>query len=249
MEKEDMKAYLVYHGFDNELLAQINKENTQSSIALIFSGSLITGDTFHNERIKLIEKLIDEKIDITLFVTLEKSFRIRAKQAIYFLSELLKKTGLRKLTQKLTFFEYGRILVQHYSLRLMKMNHPPQYGIKMYDLLSRSKIVLNIHTGVAGSYAGNMRMFEVTGVGSCLLTDNKKNMQELFDIGKEVMMYDNTDDCIKKVKWLLEHDKEREEIAKAGQKKTLEMHTVENRCRRIIEIINAELEVASLRSQ
>ena len=243
MKKEGMKAYMVYHGFDNQLLERLNKNKGQPSVVLTFSGSLITGDTFHNARINLIERLIRENIDIALYMTLEKSTRIRAKQAIYYLSLLLKKLGLGKITGKYSFFEYGSILVKHYSRKLIKMNHAPQYGMNMYNLFSRSKVVLNIHTGVAGDYAGNMRMFEVTGTGSCLLTDNKRNMKDLFDAGTEVLVYKDTDDCIQKAKWLLEHDKEREKIAKAGQKKTLEVHTVENRCRTIIDIIKKELNI------
>ena len=243
MKKEGMKAYMVYHGFDNQLLERLDKKQGQPSVVLTFSGSLITGDTFHNARINLIERLIRENIDIALYMTLEKSTRIRAKQAIYYLSFLLKKLGLGKITGKYSFFEYGSILVKHYSRKLIEMNHAPQYGMNMYNLFSRSKVVLNIHTGVAGDYAGNMRMFEVTGTGSCLLTDNKKNMKDLFDAGTEVLLYNDTEDCIQKVKWLLEHDKEREKIAKAGQKKTLEVHTVENRCRTIINIIKKELNI------
>jgi spore maturation protein CgeB len=243
MKKEGMKAYMVYHGFDNQLLERLDKKQGQPSVVLTFSGSLITGDTFHNARINLIERLIRENIDIALYMTLEKSTRIRAKQAIYYLSLLLKKLGLGKITGKYSFFEYGSILVKHYSRKLIKMNQAPQYGMNMYNLFSRSKVVLNIHTGVAGDYAGNMRMFEVTGTGSCLLTDNKKNMKDLFDAGTEVLLYNDTEDCIQKVKWLLEHDKEREKIAKAGQKKTLDVHTVENRCRTIIDIIKKELNI------
>jgi len=86
-----------------------------------------------------------------------------------------------------------------------------------------------------------MRMFEVTGVGSCLLTDNKKNMNELFDVDSEVVAYDNPDDCVAKVKWLLDHEEERKKIALAGQQKTLKYHSVENRCRSVVEIIQSEL--------
>ena len=35
--------------------------------------------------------------------------------------------------------------------------------------------------------AGNIRMFEITGVGSCLLTENFNNIPQLFDIDKEVV--------------------------------------------------------------
>jgi spore maturation protein CgeB len=80
-------------------------------------------------------------------------------------------------------------------------------------------------------------------VGSCLLTDNKKNMPELFDTTSEVVVYDNEDDCIAKVKWLLEHEDERKNIALAGQKKTLNYHTVEKRCEILISILKKQLDV------
>jgi spore maturation protein CgeB len=98
-----------------------------------------------------------------------------------------------------------------------------------------------MHIGVAGNFAGNMRLFEATGVGSCLLTDNKKNIDDLFDINKEVVVYNNPKDCIEKAKWLLKNESERKKIADAGQQKTLKMHTVENRCKLILEIIDKEL--------
>ena len=137
--------------------------------------------------------------------------------------------------------QYGTKPVKNYSHSLLKKSLPSVFGIDMYNLFRRSKIVLNKHIGVAGSYAGNMRLFEVTGVGSCLLTDNKSNLGDLFDINKEIVVFDSTDDCIQKAKWLLENEEERRSIALAGQKRTLKSHTVENRCRLILEIIEKEL--------
>jgi spore maturation protein CgeB len=241
LDSEGLRTYMVYHAFDSDLLTRLGRNNSLKTVALTFSGSLITGSSFHADRINMIERLIRENINIEIYVTLEKNLRIKAKQAIYFLSKFLKGIGLGKLRDRFTFFEYGRVLVRDYSGRLKRVNRPPQYGMNMYKLIARSKIVLNIQPGIAGDYAGNMRMFEATGVGCCLLTDNKSNMKELFDTENEVVVYNDTDDCIRKVKWLLEHDEERERIAKAGQKKTLEFHTVENRCRTFIDILNNEL--------
>jgi spore maturation protein CgeB len=240
-EKVGLKAYLVYHGFDAELLTRLEKKRDTPVNNLAFSGSLITGGSFHSSRINLIESMIKEKIDLALYATLEKTFRIRAKQIIYNLVRFLRNLKMERLTYRIPFFEYGRSPVKGYSVALLKSNNPPLYGIDMYNLFQASKIVLNIHIGVAGDCAGNMRMFEVTGVGSCLLTDNKKNINDLFEVGKEVVVYDSQEDCINKVKWLLENEKEREKIATLGQKKTLEIHTVENRCKSIIEIIKKEL--------
>ena len=243
-ENEGLKTYLVYHGFDEDLLTRIERKGESPANDLVFSGSLITGSHFHNIRIDLIENLIKENIDLSLYVTLEKNCKIRAKQLVYILAEILKKLKMKWLTDRIPIFQYGQSPVKSYSEKLMRSNHQPLYGIDMFNLFQKSKIVLNLHTGIAGDYAGNMRMFEVTGIGSCLLTDNKKNMNDLFEVGTEVMVYDSPEDCIEKIRWLLEHDDERETIALLGHKKTMEMHTVENRCKSIIDIIIKELLMA-----
>jgi spore maturation protein CgeB len=111
----------------------------------------------------------------------------------------------------------------------------------MFRLLHNAKITLNINGEVAGDFAGNMRMFEATGVGSCLLTDNKKNMEDLFISNEEVIVYNGFDDCLVKIKWLLNNESERIKIAKAGQARTLNTHSVETRCKLLIDIISKEL--------
>ena len=240
-EKTGKKSFLVYHGFDKDILSRITQENLIIKNDFIFSGSLISGGDFHSKRIKLIERIIKENINIQLYVDLEKDYKIRAKQSVFLLNRLLTKMKMGNLISNNTILGYGKSWVNSYSDTLKRLNCQPVYGIEMLDLFRESRIVLNYHIGVAGEYAGNMRMFEVTGVGSCLLTDNKKNMNDLFDTEREVVVYDGEDDCIAKVNWLLEHEEERKKIASAGNQKTLSSHTVENRCRLLIEILNAEL--------
>ena len=235
------KSFLVYHGFDTDLLEKLKSEQLTPLNDLIFSGSLITGGDFHTKRIKLIERILKEQIDIRLFVNLEQNYRIRAKQAIFLFSEAIKKVHLEDAFSRFQILRYGKTQVDSYSDSLLKHKEPPVYGGDMLNLFRNSKTVLNFHIGIAGDYAGNMRLFEVTGVGSCLLTDNKKNLGELFDINSEIVAYDSVEDCIEKVKWLSEHEDDRKRIALRGQQKTLQFHTVENRCRLIIDIINREL--------
>jgi spore maturation protein CgeB len=242
-ESMGKKSFLVYHGFDPRILSRINNVSESFNHDFIFSGSLISGGDFHNSRIRLIESILKNRINIGLYVNLEKKYRIRIKQSIYILNNLLKKINLENLIEKSRVLKYGKSRVNTYSQNLLKQKELPLYGMDMYNLFCHSKIVLNYHIGIAGDFAGNMRMFEVTGVGSCLLTDNKKNMPELFDTTSEVVVYDNEDDCIAKVKWLLEHEAERKNIALAGQKKTLNYHTVEKRCEILISILKKQLDV------
>jgi spore maturation protein CgeB len=244
LEKKGIKSYLVYHAFDDAQLSMIPESSEKVGSDFVFSGSLISGAGFHDERIKMIEKILKENIDISLYVNLEKRYKIFAKQAIYYLRNTLVNIGLEKLTERIPLFGYGKTKIAGYSSRLLKSCRRPVYGTDMIKLFRNSAIVLNMHIGVAGDYAGNMRMFEVTGTGSCLLTDKKTNLSDLFDAGSEVVAYDSTEDCIGKIKWLMNHEYERKRIAAAGHKRTILSHTVEKRCVQMIGIITEELKKA-----
>ena len=235
------KSFLVYHGFDADFIQRMNAEREMAQNDFIFSGSLISGGDFHTKRIRLIEQILRENIPIDLYVNLENKYRIRAKQAICLFSSFLRKIKMEEHFKTYHFLQYGKTRIDAYSNALLKHKKPPVFGIDMFNLFMNSRVVLNFHIGVAGNYAGNMRMFEVTGVGSCLLTDNKKNMSDLFIPDSEVIVYDNPEDCIEKAKWLLNHEDERKRIALAGQQRTLKFHTVEERCKTIIGIIESEM--------
>jgi len=111
----------------------------------------------------------------------------------------------------------------------------------MYKILAQSKIVINRHIDVAEDYANNMRMFEATGMGALLITDEKKNLPELFKVGKEVVTYKDSADLTEKIKYYLQHEDERQKIAKAGQKRTLTDHTYLKRMEELARIIKKYL--------
>lgn len=124
---------------------------------------------------------------------------------------------------------------------IKKTYHGQAWGKEMYEIFAKSKIVINRHIDAAGNYANNMRMFEATAMGALLITDSKKNMDEFFRVGEEVITYKDSSDLIEKVKYYLKHDKEKQKIAKAGQKRTLEDHTYGVRMKRLDEILKKYL--------
>lgn len=83
-----------------------------------------------------------------------------------------------------------------------------------------------------------MRLYEATGMGTCLITDWKENLHTLFEPDKEVVTYHSADELIEKVNYLLENDDERVKIAKAGQKRTLKEHTYQSRIKELLEILD-----------
>jgi len=113
------------------------------------------------------------------------------------------------------------------------------WGAPMYQTLRRSKITLNSHIDIAGREAGNMRLFEATGVGAFLLTDFKDNLHELFGPGRDVAVWRSIDDCLKTIDRFLADPDGRARIAQAGQARTLSQHTYRHRAGEMLKLIEA----------
>ena len=114
-------------------------------------------------------------------------------------------------------------------------------GLDMYRALASSYITLNRHINVAENNANNMRLYEATGVGSMLITDKKDNLNDLFEIDKEVVVYSSKEEAAELIHYYLEHPKEAEKIAKAGQARTLREHTYAQRMQELVPILKRHL--------
>ena len=115
------------------------------------------------------------------------------------------------------------------------------WGLEMYKILRKSLLTLNHHIDIAGASAGNLRLFEATGVGALLVTDWKENLHEMFEPGKEVVCYRTREECAEIVQYYLEHSEERAAIARAGQQRALRDHTYYQRMQSLIEIVSRYL--------
>jgi hypothetical protein len=113
------------------------------------------------------------------------------------------------------------------------------WGADMYQVLRRSRITLNSHIDMAGREAGNMRLFEATGVGAFLLTDFKDNLHTLFAPDREVAVWRSIDDCLKQIEHCLRDDEGRAAIARAGQARTMTEHTYRHRAAEILGFVDA----------
>jgi hypothetical protein len=112
------------------------------------------------------------------------------------------------------------------------------FGLDMHRVLATSRIAINRHIDVAEGHANNMRLYEATGDGALLATDAGINLRTLFEVGTEVVTYDDVDDLAAQLHTLLADDERRTAIARAGQRRTLAEHTYAHRIRELA----AELE-------
>jgi hypothetical protein len=111
------------------------------------------------------------------------------------------------------------------------------WGVEMYQVMLSSRITLNHHIGIAEQFANNMRLFEATGSGALLLTDWKANLHEMFEPGKEVAVYRTAEECANLISFYLKNEKNRENIARAGQERTLREHTYGQRMRELADLL------------
>jgi spore maturation protein CgeB len=87
--------------------------------------------------------------------------------------------------------------------------------------------------------AVNQRVFDVPACGSFLLTDHQKAIEELFEVGKEIVTFKNIEEIPELVRFYLNNHVSRKEIAIKGRERVLKEHTYKHRLRKIIEIMRA----------
>lgn len=238
----------LHHGFDPRILDRLN--HREKSIDFSFIGQIVRGAEFHLNRELLLEQLALKtrleiyspsanlcwKEDATAFFKAAVYSTVRALRALGFSESFISSipgTGrLAHRTEK---------PVRPINPKLKPFIRPAVFGLDMFQVLHDSKITLNIHADSSPLFASNMRLFEITGVGACMVTDWKQNLSELFEPGKEIIVYRTHEECVENVEWLLEHPKEREEIAQAGKARTMKDHSFSKRACILDRIIKKEL--------
>jgi len=214
-------AALLHHAFEPSIL-ETTPAVERRDVALSFAGGV---GALHPERAALIEALID-RTPLELWIG---GRRLRTKDRV------------RHWLGRLGMPQRRKWRMQSLALRYPDRVHPSVFGVDYYRVLARSKIVLNAHISCAGDSAANMRLFEATGMGACLLTDHKRNLPQLFELDRDAVAYRNPDECAEQVHRLLANDALRRSIAQAGQRRTLRDHTYARRVEQLVDMLETSL--------
>ncbi|MBN2891785.1 MAG: glycosyltransferase family 1 protein [Bacteroidales bacterium] len=245
-EANGLKTLLLYHAFEPTILPEIEAEK---KIDFIFIGSIVPRKNYHIQRKSFLEEIAaNPNINFTYYgnltsVTLSEVLK---QQFLYIVKEFLIKTGASKFFKNSfrfkkmenldsfpKYFKFSKEIKQAYKGQL--------YGKNMFKELAKSKVTLDIQVEAEGDYAGNMRMFETSGAGVCLLLEDKINIPDIFEPEKEVIIYKSFEDAMEKIIWLLNNEDKRKEIAKAGQRRVLRDHTYDLRAKQLVEEIEKYL--------
>ncbi|MBC7356300.1 MAG: glycosyltransferase [Desulfomicrobiaceae bacterium] len=77
--------------------------------------------------------------------------------------------------------------------------------------------------------AVNQRVFDVPACGAFLLTDYRRQMEDLFALGREVVCYSDPEEIDDLVRYYLSHDIPRQAVIQAARKRVLLEHTYDAR--------------------
>jgi len=118
--------------------------------------------------------------------------------------------------------------------------------LEMIQMYSRSRINLGFsscgdtHETCERILQVRLRDFEVPMSGGFYMVEHMAELEEFFDIGKEIVCYTSKEDLADKIKYYLKHDDERERIRKAGYERCVRDHSWHNR----FQIAFNEMELA-----
>lgn len=245
------RSFHLNHAFEPRILNRIDASR-EPTVSFAFLGSILKRDQFHQQREKILTRLVGQT-DLQIWSPLEQPSRgerrrVRARQLAFDTVRAAERIGVPErllattpMVRKIARWETRPHLSHDTDERLARRTRPPLFGLRMFQQLRDSRVALNTHIDISPESASNMRLFEATGVGACLLTDWKENLPRLFDPEAEVVTYREAEECVEKVKYLLSHEDERRAIAAAGQKRTLRDHTFAGRAEQIDGIIRDAL--------
>lgn len=204
---DGLTSFHVNHAFEPRIV-DIPDDQSSLSVDFSFLGSVVPRKGFHERRERLLIHLV-ERTGLMIWSDLDG--------------------------------DAGKSIIRRISggvdRKLRSRAKRALFGRRMFSQLRRSRVTLNNHLDTSANSASNMRLFEATGMGACLVTDAKDNLATLFEPDLEVATYSSPEECAEKVAWLLANEGARREMAAAGQRRTLRDHTFASRAEAIDGII------------
>ena len=118
----------------------------------------------------------------------------------------------------------------------------PEEAVK---IINQTKINLALSKNKYGKPSFKWRVFEIAACKSFSLVDYFSEYFKFFKNNKEIMMFKDDNDLLKKIKYYLKHEKEREEIAENSYKKAIKNHDVLKEFKEVFKTIIENSEIFS----
>ncbi|MAL85809.1 MAG: hypothetical protein CMI23_05585 [Opitutae bacterium] len=228
LRKKGISAEWLQHSFDPIILEKISLPNTRKN-KMAFFGNLDLATPDFKSRTELLEELTSKNRYFDIFgdsYTPKVKERFKHRTIRYRHSIASKVSKYWKNSKIMNWSNANNLPKSPWLLptEFAKKINKPKFGNEMLQELCKYQIGFNYHNQFTGNYACNMRLFENTGLGCALLTDNKMDINEYFENEKEVLTYNNKNDAIEKMNFLLNNPDYSKRLGKKAQVKCLSSH-------------------------
>jgi spore maturation protein CgeB len=106
---------------------------------------------------------------------------------------------------------------------------PSVYGIEFSKTLRKYAVQLNLMR-IHNVDSHNMRSFDIPGVGGIMLAPKTTDHALYFKDNIEVVLFENIDDCVRKINYLLHCDPTKRELIRTNSRKiSIKNYTYQNR--------------------
>lgn len=238
--------------FSNRFIKKIEKENYSKILSVNFLP--LISDICENKNIKYISWVYDSPLHIRRKNTLKN-----ACNTIYFFDRVQADTyrqegveGARylPLASSPKVFGIGETVsdnkeytsdVDVYSgdrsEQLNNVNYKgyADYYNRMPEVFTRSKINLNISLCTIQSGIP-LRVIDIMACRGFVISNAQPELYEYFVPGQDIEIYEDIPDLVYKVKYYLEHEEQRKQIAENGYKKVCTEFNFEHRVKTMLEI-------------
>lgn len=240
-QNDGLKCFHLNHAFEPRILDLVGVSKQRKN-KICFIGSLNSGNEWYNQRISYLER-ISKEVEIDIYSNVQKlSYYQRSKHTYIFkrhslckflLKRNIKNNLILNYSDKNNLPRYDRLTTS----QIAKKINPPRYGLDMLKLLSSYRFTFNMHIPLSGSTAGNLRLTEALGLGTCLLTDSKINNNEFLCNYADRLSYNTANDCINKIISLMNNNDLVDEITTVLKENTLLHYSTSNQFDRLHKII------------
>jgi spore maturation protein CgeB len=120
-----------------------------------------------------------------------------------------------------------------------KCHHLAPFPKNLAEYLQRFRtaaVNVNLWNG-ASEGTINSQHFEITAAGGFLLCQDHSDVEMFFDVGTECDTFRSADELLEKIHYYLQHADRRQQIAQAGQRRTLRDHLYRNRLGDLLTIM------------
>ncbi len=168
-------------------------------------------------------------------------FQVKKEELEYAMATYITQTERLEILERLS---------RHRSMDLYSYNKPEglervnckgfvKYYREMPKVFRLSKINLNISLKIIKEGIP-LRVFDILGAGGFLITNYQPELEECFEIDKDLVVYENLDDLQKKVDYYLTHEEERNRIARHGHETVAKKFTIEQQLDKILSCVDGK---------